>query len=95
VNPVLRGEAAIVGVAQLPAERPPRRPRRFSLEQWADLAARAQRTPASGPGRSTALLFLDYGDAVLATGRLGADDLRPVVGVDQKLLGGDVHHRVA
>lgn len=35
----LRGEAAVVGVAQLPAERPARRPRRFAIEQWADLAA--------------------------------------------------------
>ena len=37
----LRGEAAVVGSAQLPAERPARRPRRFAIEQWADLAARA------------------------------------------------------
>ena len=41
MNRGLRGQAAVVGVAQLPAERPARRPRRFSLEQWADLAARA------------------------------------------------------
>ncbi len=35
----LRGEAAIVGFAELPAERKPVRPPLFSLEQWASLAA--------------------------------------------------------
>ena len=37
----LRGDAALVGYAQLAAQRPGTRPPRFAIEQWADLAARA------------------------------------------------------
>ena len=37
----LRGEAAIVGVADYPSERVYTGPRQFSLEQWADLSSRA------------------------------------------------------
>ena len=36
-----RGDAAIVGVADHPAERTYTGPRQFSLEQWAELASRA------------------------------------------------------
>lgn len=35
----LRGEAAIVGYVELPPTRKPTRPQRFSIEQWAQLAA--------------------------------------------------------
>lgn len=35
----LRGEAAILGVYELPAERKPTRPKSFTLEQWATLSA--------------------------------------------------------
>ena len=37
----LRGEAAIVGVADYPSERVYSGTRQFSLEQWADLSSRA------------------------------------------------------
>ena len=49
----LRGEAAIVGIAELPAERRPTGPPRFTLDQYALLAKMASRTPASTRASST------------------------------------------
>ena len=43
----LRGEAAIIGIAELPAERRPTRPPLFTLDQYALLAKMVTRMPAS------------------------------------------------
>ncbi|BBZ44243.1 thiolase family protein [Mycobacterium parmense] len=52
----LRGEAAIVGIAELPAERRPAGPARFTLDQYALLAKMAIEDAGVDPGRVNGLL---------------------------------------
>ena len=52
----LRGEAAIIGIAELPAERRPSGPTRFTLDQYALLAKMVTEDAGVDPSRINGLL---------------------------------------
>ena len=52
----LRGEAAIIGIAELPAERRPTRPPMFTLDQYALLAKLVIEDAGVDPGCINGLL---------------------------------------
>ena len=85
----LRGEAAIVGYAEWPAERRYDGERQFTLEQWSDLAAQALADAGLEPDRMDGLVCSDIREASMFVPATVAEYLgRPVNFAERIDLGG-------
>ena len=85
----LRGDAAIVGIAEWPAERRYEGPRAFTLEQWAELAATALDDAGLEAGAMDGLVCSDIREASMFVPATVAEYLgRPVNLAERVDLGG-------